>query len=391
MSHLLASLLFLAAGEVASPPAIPDAEVVRYLNPAELVEWYNSTRANAEGEKRRNTGNSIIKTSLAAANARAPQPGGIAETAEQIKVRAQKIIDQGDLQIKQVAPSLARLRAAAAARAADKVKPVEFVLQPGVASVADGVAGGVARLQKYADQLGYAKAHAIGALSLSAGVLDRPAALGAQVRAAWAKADARSLEPVPAEGYALVPPAGAGAPALSKGLAAAGAPRQLAVVWAEFYGLNADGSQGLLFLRLADGHSFRLVASEVVFVDTRGPAAPAVVCGIAFRDEHSFVARLTESGDWLFGFAGGSDPVASAVLAHLSLTQTRISVAAAPYVQIVAGGGPASTEGLGAKWRATARAAENGEIAYDVAGIQTNGKPVEVGRLTVRVGPPAAK
>ncbi len=394
MSFLLASLFILAAGEPAPPPPIADAEVIGYLKPVEAAEWHNAVRLNAEGEKRRGQGESIMKTSLAASAAsRVAQNGLLAETPEQIRARAQKIIDQGNLQIRQVAPSLARLRAVAAARAAEKTKPVQLVLRPPSVSVADGVVQCVARLRHQSAQLGFAQVHIIGAISLSAaGSLDRQAALGAQVRAVWAKADDRSLASPPPEGYALVPAAAPGAaPALSPGLSAASAPRQVAVVWAELYGLTADGSQGLLFLRLADAHSFRILASEAAFTDLRAGAAPVAACEIVFRDERSFVPRLTESGDWLFGFAAGSHPLASAVLAHLCVTQTGVSVAAAPYVQIVAGGGPASAEGFGAKWRATPRTGEPGEVAFEVAAIPTNGKPAEVGRLVVRVGLPAAK
>ena len=52
---------------------------------------------------------------------------------------------------------------------------------------------------------------------------------------------------------------------------------------------------------------------------------------------------------------------------------------------------PASAEGFGAKWRATPRTGEPGEVAFEVAAIPTNGKPAEVGRLSVRVGLPAEK
>jgi len=47
MNALLASLLLLAVGEPVPPPPVPDAEVVRYLKPAELAEWHNSMRINA--------------------------------------------------------------------------------------------------------------------------------------------------------------------------------------------------------------------------------------------------------------------------------------------------------------------------------------------------------
>ena len=51
MHALLASLIFLAAGEVAPPPpSIPDTEVVRYLRSNELVEWNSAMRISMAGE-----------------------------------------------------------------------------------------------------------------------------------------------------------------------------------------------------------------------------------------------------------------------------------------------------------------------------------------------------
>ena len=128
------------------------------------------------------------------------------------------------------------------------------------------------------------------------------------------------------------------APALSKGLNPATAPKQLAVLWAEQYVVGADGAQTLLFLRLADAHSFRIIASELVLTHT---GATPVVGTVAFRDERSFIPRLTQSGEWTFGFERDSHPVGSALLTHLCLTQSKLSVAGDPYVAIVAGGGPA--------------------------------------------------
>ena len=364
MNALLASLLLLAVGEPVPPPPVPDAEVVRYLNPAELAEWHNSMRINALGEGRIKAGQSILTTN-AAAVASGPKIGSLSETPEQIKVRAQKIIDEGTAQVRQVAPSLARLRLAAAQRVAEKTKPVEYAAELAGTAPAVALDAAVGRLHKQAVDLGYTSAHLIGSLRVSSAGLERPADLTAELRAAWSRRTGAALAVVPEEGYAYVPAVAPAAPALSKGLKPASAPKQFAVLWAEQYALTADGSQALLFLRLADAHSFQLVASEVVFVDLRAATTPAV-CAFVLRDERSFVPRLTLGGTpWVFGFERDSQPIGSALLAHLCLAQTKLSVAADAYVAIVAGGGP--------------------------AGGVVGGTAVPVGLLTVRVGAPVAK
>ena len=389
MFALLASFLMLAVGEPVPPPPIPDAEVVRELKPAELAEWHNSMRVNALGEGRIKAGQSILTTN-AAALSNGPKIGSLSETPEQIKVRAQKIIDEGTAQVRQVAPSLARLRLAAAQRVADKTKPIEFAGELASAAPAPALDAAVGRLHKQATDLGYSSAHLIGSLRVSSAGLERPADLTADLRAAWSRRVGVTLAAVPAEGYAYVPAIAPAAPALSKELKPASAPKQFAVLWAEQYALTADGSQALLFLRLADAHSFQLVASEVVFVDLRAATTP-VVCAFLLRDERSFVPRLALGGaPWVFGFERDSQPIGSALLAHLCLTQTKLSVAADAYVAIVAGGGPAGGV-VGAKWRATVAEAPAGALAFQVEGVPVGGPAVPVGALTVRVGPPVAK
>jgi hypothetical protein len=328
-------------------------------------------------------------TSVAAANAtKGSKIGGLTETPEQIKIRAQKIIDEGNLQVQQAAPSLSRLRLAAAQRVAEKMKPVDFALEITAAAPAAALDAAVGRLHKQAGDLGYVSAHLIGSLRVSAAGLERPADLTADLRAAWSRRRGVALAAVPAEGYAYVPGVAPAAPALSKGLKPATAPKQIAVLWAEQYAVGADGTQALLFLRLADAHSFLILASELV--RTHSGAAP-VVGAIALRDERSFIPRLTQGGEWTFGFERDSHPVGSALLTHLCLTQTKLSVAGDPYVAIVAGGGPAGGV-VGAKWRATpVEAPAAGSTIFRIEGVPAGGAAVSVGQLTVRLGPPGAK
>ncbi len=392
MFALLASLLMLAAGEPVAPPTVTDVEVVRQLKPAELAEWHNAMRITTLGQARIKQGQSIMDTSIAAAAAtKGAKTGGLTETPEQIKVRAQKIIDEGNAQVKQAAPSLNRLRLAAAQRVAEKMKPVDFGFEIAAAPPA-ALDDAVGRLHKQAVDLGYGSAHLIGSLRVSAAGLERPVELTAEFRAAWSRRPGVALAAVPAEGYAYVPAVAPAAPALSKGLKPATAPKQLAVLWAEQYAVGADGAQTLLFLRLADAHSFRIIASELVLTHT---GATPVVGTVALRDERSFIPRLTQSGEWTFGFERDSHPVGSALLTHLCLTQSKLSVAGDPYVAIVAGGGPAGGD-VGAKWRATAVEAPAAApnvfvIAFSVQGIPAGGAAVAVGPLTLRVGAPGVK
>lgn len=394
MYAFLASLIFVAAGEVAPPPppSIPDAEVVRHLKSNELAEWSGALRAYSAGETRVRMGQSIQATSGGGTvPANAPKVGGLSETPEQVKARTQKMIDEGNAQMQQALPSLTRLRAVAAARAAEKTKPVSFAVavEPSAWNVA--VTQSVVRLQKQARDLGYPKVHFIGSISLLGdGKLNRPETLSADIRTAWNKAGDKPLAAVPAEGYAYVPGAEKAAPALSKGLPPATAPKQVAVVWAEYYAVSAEGARGLLFLRLADAHSMRLVGSEVAFTELGATAAPVGACRVALRDDRSFLPRLAESGDWVLGFDRASNPLGSALLAHLSVTQTKVGVAAAPYVAIVAGGGPAGSEGVRAKWRAVTTTAPEGVIAFQVASIPTGAEGVDVGQLTLGIAAPSA-
>jgi hypothetical protein len=391
MNLFLASLIFIAAGEVAPPPSIPDTEVGRYLKSNELAEWNGALRNYSAGETRVKTGQSIMKMSNDTLPANAPKAGSISETPEQIKIRAQKIIDEGNTQIQQALPSLTRLRAAAAVRAAEKTKPVTFTADFAPTAWNVAVSQSVVRLQKQARDLGYAKVHFIGSISLLGdGKLNRPADMTADIRSAWAKADDKSLAPVPAEGYSYIPAIDKGTPAISKGLKPATAPKQVAVVWAEYYAAAAEGARGLLFLRLADAHSMRLVASEVAFTEHGVAAAPAGTCQVALRDDRSFLPRLSEAGDWVLGFDRASNPLGSALLAHLSVTQSRLGIDAAPYVVIVARGGPAGSDGVRAKWLAVTDTAPAGSIAFKVSSIPTVGEGVDVGQLTLTLALPAA-
>lgn len=391
MHALLASLIFLAAGEVAPPPpSIPDTEVVRYLRSNELVEWNSAMRISMAGETRVKTGQSILATVGGSVAATGLKSGGLTETPEQVKVRTQKIIDEGNAQIQQALPSLTRLRGVAAARAAELVKPVEFTedftQKPWEAAVAQSVG----RLQKTARDTGFTQTHLIGGIAvLGDRSLSRPAMLSQDVRAAWTKLDERSLAPAPADGYAHVP--GQPAPALAKSLKPATAPKQVGVVWVEFYALTSDGSVGVLFLRLADAYSMRIISSEVALTEF-GPRASrgvALNCALELRDDRSFLPRLAQGGEWVLGFSRTSDPLGSALLAHLCVSQTKVGISAAPYLFIVAGGAPVAPESLRARWNVAQKETDGSYLAYSVGSQAEALAVIDVGLLTLRVTAPA--
>ncbi|MSS99581.1 MAG: hypothetical protein EXS26_03865 [Opitutales bacterium] len=393
MHTLLASLIFLAAGEVAPPPIVSDEEVVRYLQPYELVEWNSAMLTTTVGEARVKQGLSIMNIATGkSASPNVPKIGGLDEAPEQAKARAQKVIDEGKAQIRQAIPSLTRLRVAAAARAAELTKPVEFKAEFPQQPWGAAVAQAVGRLQKQVRDTGFPQTHLIGGFALLGdGKLSRPEAVTVEVRAAWIKLDARSLAAVPSAGYTYVPASGASAPALAKTLKPTTAPKQVAVVWAEFYAL--DGAIGLLCLRLADAHTMRIIGSEVALTELGGPTTTprALTASLSFLDERSFLPRLGQSGEWVLGFDRASNPLGSALLTHLSSTQTKAIIAAAPYVVIVAGGGPAGADGIRAKWNVVQDQAA-GNLEFAVSSQATGMASVGVGQLTLKlVAPEPAK
>ncbi len=392
MHALLASFLLLAAGEATPPvPVMPDVEVVKYLKPPELVEWANSQRLTQAGETRARQGNSIM------AMIRPPDPkaikaptvGGLTEAPEQTKARAQKIIDEGNVQIQQALPSLTRLRAAAAARLAEKTKPLEFGSELPQSAWNVSVSHAAVRLQKQARDAGFSKVHLIGAIVLQAdGKLVRTSTLADDLRAAWIKADEKSLTKVPAEGYAYVPATDEkSAPALSKGLKPATSARQEAVLWAEFYAVPSEGSLGLLVVRLADAYTMRILGSEAYLtspVTVDASAAPKTAT-FALKDQRSFVPRLASSGDWIFAFDRESAALGSALLAQVAVQQTKLGISASPYVAVVTGAGTPGLDGVRAHWRVIPGKPDPKEVIFQVSAKPVGAAAVEVGQIVLRV------
>ena len=391
MFACLASLLFLAVGEVAPPPPVPDAEVAPFLKTPELAEWNNALRLTAAGETRVKTGQSIMAMAATKSAAPGPQVGSLAETPEQAKARAQKVIDEGTRQLQQALPSLTRLRLAAAVRSAEANKPILFQVESAQKAWEQAVTQGVARLQKQASDAGFTQTHFLGGFALLGdNKLSRPAALAGEIRAAWSKVDERSLAPIPEGGYSFTPAVGKAAPTVAKTLTAAAAPKQIALVWAEFYALSSDGNMGLLFLRLADAQTMHIIGSALAFTELGAKTAVVAPlnCAITLQDQRSFLPRLGSSGEWLLGFERSSHPLGSALLTHLCVTQSKVQTAAAPYVVIVAGGGPAGAEGIRARWNVAQAESDGTFLAFNVSSVAEGAAALNVGTLKLVVSAP---
>ena len=100
MYALLASFALLAAAETAPAPIklIPDPEVPQYLkaNQGEVIEWGKALQQLEKGQQRLQQGNSILNAP------RVTTTGAFQETPEQVKARAQKIIDEGNQKEKKI-------------------------------------------------------------------------------------------------------------------------------------------------------------------------------------------------------------------------------------------------------------------------------------------------
>lgn len=402
MFALLASFVFLAAGEPLAPPLLTDAEVPRYLSPVELSEWKNSLVTAQRGQTRLNQANSVLSLIRPGTTAapgipvpgyKGPTNSNLTETVEQRTMRAQKMLDEGNAILAGITPSLAKLRSAASARAAELTKPLQFAAELTQVSWSAGVATAVAALQMKASEAGFKQVHVVGAFTLLAdGKIQRPPALLTELRSAWAKQGAATLAVEPLNGYAYGSATGAqGVPTLSKGLRAPTSIRQAAVVWAELYSLSADSSQALLFVRLADAYTMRLVASEVVLtgVAATTPLATQSAGSLVLRDERSFIPRLAGAGDWIFGFDSESVPLAAAIMTHLVTRHSQLGTAASSFVVVAIGGDAPGTDGARAKWKLLPSKVELARAVFTVTATPTGAEPVAVGTLTWSVEEPA--
>lgn len=389
---LLSGLCLRAADpKPPAPPPVPDNEVPSLLSRTELSEWGSALRQVQLGEERVRQGNSIIAS---AAIKRSTQ-GAFAETPEQVKARGQKLVNDGTEQIRRAQPSILKLRAVAAMKKADLTKPVVHEADVPAQNWAMAVSLAAVRLQKAARDGGFKHVHFLGASVFAEGKSARSGVIGDSLRASWEKADSRSLSPVPSGGYAyFAPPSGEGPSAFSENLDRATTPRTVAVLWAEVFPLAPDGSAGLLFVRLADAFTSRVVASEA-FLTSVGPAdAPMKEYGVrlTLADARSFIPRLAASGDWLLAYDRGSPALGAALLRHLCVRNGRIAVGSSLPAAVVVGGADApSLDGARATWSVASAASSGLSRTFRVSG-GAGADLVSVGDLEFRVTePPAAK
>lgn len=391
MKTLLASLLLLAAdAKPPAPPPVPDSEIPSYLSRAELSEWGSAMRQIQLGEERVRQGNSII----ASASVKRTTQGAFGETPEQVRARGQKMVKDGMEQIRRAQPSITKLRALAAVKKADLTKPVVHALEVPRHDWAMATSLAAVRLQKAARDGGFKHVHLLGAAVFTDAKSTRSVALSDSLRAAWDKADAKALSPVPASGYAyLAPPSGEGASAFSADLPRASTPRTVAVIWAEIFPLSSDASAGLLFVRLADAFSSRVIASEA-FLTSVGPVdAPLreLNAKLSLADARSFIPRLAASGEWLLSYDRSSPALGVALLRHLCVRDGRVLVGSSAPAAAVLGGDAPSLDGARAAWSVVSAASSGLSRSYRVSG-GAGTDLVSVGELDLRITePPPAK
>ncbi|MEI6598070.1 MAG: hypothetical protein WCL22_03420, partial [bacterium] len=163
MGIFLTSLLFFAAsGEPVKPVELLTDDVIpSYLvNAGDRAEWGSAKQQDDAGKKRVQTGTSILNAP------RAPSTGAGQETPEQIKVRAQKIIKEGEEQSARAMPSIERLRKVATDRYLDLTK-TSNIEQPLPQTLwKASLLQSAVRLQKIARDKGYKTQHLLGSMTI---------------------------------------------------------------------------------------------------------------------------------------------------------------------------------------------------------------------------------
>ena len=397
MLALFASLVVFAASETAAPPPvplIPDPEVPRYLNTAERAEWGRAVRQVELGQARVQQGTSIMNAP------RIESKGAFAETAEQVKTRAQKIIDEGRNQLAQAQPSIIRLRNVAGTRYLEVTKTVNLSLDLPQTKWDYSLTLAAVRFQKIARDQGFQQQHIVGAITVLEGSKPlRTPALTEQLRAAWNKADPKALSPLP--------PGMANYSSFSFMSGGAGnsptQPRQWAQIWAEVYPLTADNSASLLFVRMSDWVTHRVIASEV-YLTTTGPADtfPKVYTAtLSLKDEKSFIPRLAGSGDWVLGYDRSGSALGAALLRHLCVRVGNIGVDSREVVLDVVPVPPSVTEreqqlaladlkaSAKASWIVTTEGGSNLVKSFKVASVAPGADKTDVGQLVLKLEEPA--
>ncbi len=385
MYALLASFALLAAAETAPAPIkfIPDPEVPQYLkaNQGEVIEWGRAVQQLEKGQQRLQQGNSILNAP------RITTTGAFQETPEQAKARAQKIIDEGKAQVSGAAVTLDRLRRVATARYKDLTKTVDLTENFPQSKVGYCLNLASVRLQKIARDGGYKAHHIVGSMTvLNDGKIFKTPAVTESLRAAWTKADATGLAPVPEEGYSYKVGSDATAPQLTKDWKVS-SPRTTTVVWVEVYGLTNDNSLTLLMVRMADAYTMRLIGSEM-YLTTFNPAesvAKVYNATVNLRDEKSFLPRLAASGDRVVSYARANSPLGNALLKHLCLSDSKVGVGASQSLVDILGGDAASLDGAQATWKIISLEGNDLSKNFKISCEANSSDLIEVGLLSVKL------
>ena len=385
MYALLASFALLAAAETAPAPVklISDPEVPQYLkaNQGEVIEWGRAVQQLEKGQQRLQQGNSILNAP------RITTTGAFQETPEQAKARAQKIIDEGKVQVSGAAATLDRLRRVATARYKDLHKTVDLSENLPQSKVGYCLNLASVRLQKIARDGGYKAHHIVGSMTvLNDGRVLKTPAVTESLRAAWTKADATGLAPVPEEGYSYKVGSDATAPQLTKDWKVS-SPRNATVVWVEVYGLTSDNSLTLLMVRMADAYTMRLIGSEM-YLTTFNPSesvAKVYHATVNLRDEKSFLPRLAASGDRVVSYARPNSPLGNALLKHLCLSDSKVGVGASQSLVDILGGDAPSLDGATATWKITSLEGNDLNKNFKISCEASGSDVIEVGQLLIKL------
>ena len=385
MYALLASFALLAAAETAPAPVklISDPEVPQYLkaNQGEVIEWGRAVQQFEKGQQRLQQGNSILNAP------RITTTGAFQETPEQAKARAQKIIDEGKVQVSGAAVTLDRLRRVATARYKDLHKTVDLSENLPQSKVGYCLNLASVRLQKIARDGGYKAHHIVGSMTvLNDGRILKTPAVTESLRAAWTKADATGLAPVPEEGYSYKVGSDATAPQLTKDWKVS-SPRNATVVWVEVYGLTNDNSLTLLMVRMADAYTMRLIGSEM-YLTTFNPSesvAKVYHATVNLHDEKSFLPRLAASGDRVVSYARTNSPLGNALLKHLCLSDSKVGVGASQSLVDILGGDAPSLDGATATWKITSLEGNDLNKNFKIFCEASGSDVIEVGQLSIKL------
>lgn len=380
MLALLASLLLAANPAQVTPSTLPDNEVPRYLRGGEVSEWSRARLLLDQGQGRLAQGTSIVNTP------RAPAKGAGFETPAEAKARGEVMMKEGEAQIQRANVTLSRLRHVATVRYADMTKTVSETIEIAGYAWSEGVLIASLRAQKVARDAGMTEHHVIGAWSFTADGRVAPSTeLADDLRAAWIKAqgDRTFLQPIPASGYKITPSTEKGSPgSFADDWKSPSSIGQVALVWAEVYPVGLSTS--LVFVRVADAHSLRILASEC-FLTAGRTAAVGQRANMVLRDERSFLPRVGANASWRLGYPREvCHPLGGALLRHLCLRGDRIAVFAGDLLSDLFGSNPRLDDRANALWKIQAVPGKTGEFQVSAQKADAD-TAVEVGVLTLQI------